>query len=107
MTSVKILIKNTVSMSVVHGIQPIFNMVLVLIIGRVLGKIVFGKYTTIFFVLQIFQVISSFGLRIYLTREVAKHRDLAVKYFRNSALVSLPLSLVSIVAMCSLAILLN
>ena len=57
---------------------------------------VFGKYTIIFQLYLIFQITSPFGLRLLLTREVARQKDQVNKYLINGTLLSIPAVILNI-----------
>ena len=99
MSSVQRLVKNTISILIARGLQPILSLVLVLFIGRILGPELFGKYTIVFQLFFIFQITSSFGLRILLTREVAANKQDVSKYLSNGIFLSLPTAIINVLAM--------
>ena len=99
--------KNTLSMIIVRGLQPVLSFVLVLVIARILGSEIFGKYTIIFSLYFIFQLTSSFGLRILLTREVATQKDSLNKYLTNGVILGFFASLLNIAIMVFVVSLLN
>ena len=107
MNSVKRLVKNTISMIIARGLQPFLSLALVLAIGRILGPELFGKYTVVFELYFIFQIISSFGLRMLITREVAAQNDKVNNYLVNGTIISIATSLLSIVTMIIIVNLLN
>lgn len=83
------------------------SLVLFMIVARVLGPEVFGKYTVIFQLYLVFQVTSSFGLRLLLTREIAANKEDVNKYFANGLLLNIPLVMVNLSIMLLLISLLN
>lgn len=83
------------------------SLALSLAIGRLLGKEVFGAYETVFFLLTIFQILCSAGLKPYITREVAKNSQQASRYLWNGLIVILPFSLISLFFLLSSALALN
>ena len=99
MESLKRLVKNTGAMMIARGIQPVLNFLLVVFISRLLGVEGLGKYTTIFALFSIFQLICAFGIRMLLTREIAKFPDQVNKYLTNGIVVVAIFSLISICVM--------
>lgn len=96
------LARNTISMLVAWGMQPLLSLVLAMVIGRKLGPELFGKYMVIFQLYYMFQIISSFGLRILLTREVATNKAEVNKYLNSGLLLSIPISLLNVVMIVSI-----
>jgi len=72
-----------------------------------LGKEIFGAYETVFFLLTIFQILCSAGLKPYITREVAKDSQQASRYLWNGLIVILPFSMISLFLLLSSALALN
>ena len=107
MSKTKRLAKNTLFVLVSRAIQPVMSLVLFLVVARVLGPEIFGKYTVIFQLYLVFQVTSSFGLRLLLTREIAANKDEVNKYFANGMLLNVPLVVVNVGMMLLLIVLLN
>lgn len=99
MSQLRKFLNNTLAISIAKGLQPIFNFVLSLAIGRLLGVKIFGAYATIFFILTIFQMLSSLGLKPYLTREVAKDRQSVSRYFTNGLILIFPISIINLFVM--------
>ena len=101
MNRLKKFFKNTLALTIAKGLQPLINLALSLAIGRLLGVEILGAYSTIFFILAVFQITSSFGLKTYLTREVSKNVSSFSGYLINGTIVTLPLSLCSVAIMIS------
>ncbi len=93
------LLRNTIAIIIAKGIQPLFSTVLVFLIIRIWSPEDFGKYTTLFDLLAIFQVLCGFGLRSTLTREVAKNKDSVHQYISNGIIVAIPFSILSMLFM--------
>ncbi len=89
--------KNTLAISLAHGLQPFLSLVLSLAIARLLGKESFGVYATIFYLIAIFEMISSLGVKTVLTREVAKDKSSASNYITSSVIVTFALSILAII----------
>ena len=107
MSALKRLFRNTFSMFVAQGLQPIMSLILVFIIARILGPEIFGKYIIIFQLFSIFQITSSFGLKTLLTREVAADKKNANKYLVNGFFLGLPASIINITMLALMVVLLN
>ncbi len=86
---------NAIFIMVAKGLQPIISFAMILAIGRKLGVIAFGIFSTAISYIIIFQIIASFGLRTLITREVAKHRDQVHSYIINSMYIAIPLSIIT------------
>ena len=99
MGTIERLIKNTGAMIIARGAQPLLNFFLIVIISRIVGAQGLGEYTTIFALLMIFQLISGFGMRMLLTREIAKYPDQVNKYLINSIIIVFMISVISTLAM--------
>ncbi|MBN2030685.1 flippase [bacterium] len=93
------MIKNTFAIIVARGIQPLFSMILVFFIVRIWSPEDFGKYTTLFYLLVIFQVFCGFGLRNTLTRDVSKNRNLVNQYMSSGIVIAIPFSILSMLLM--------
>lgn len=107
MDTVTRLFKNTAALVLSKGIQPFLSLTLVLAIGRVLGVTVFGEYAFVFSYLTVFQILTSFGLKTLITREVARDSSSADKYLVNGPLIAIPLSFAGLLLMNIVIHLLN
>ena len=92
--------RNTSALIVARVFRPFVSIFLILMIARILGKSGLGEYNTIFSLITIFQVFASFGLKTFLTREVAKDKSNVNKYISNSYVIAIFLTFVSIALMC-------
>src|SRR5690606_36569547 len=70
--------------------------VLYLIVARYLDDAAFGRLSLSLTLLYIVQVLAGFGLRTYMSREVARDRATAGRYLGNGLVVSLAASLVAL-----------
>lgn len=70
--------------------------VLYLIVARYLDDAAFGRLSLSLTLLYIVQVLAGFGLRTYMSREVARDRTTAGRYLGNGLVVSLAASLVAL-----------
>jgi len=107
MDTVTKLFKNTGALVLSKGTQPFLSLALVLAIGRVLGVTVFGEYAFLFSYLTVFQILTSFGLKTLITREVARDGSSADKYLVNGPLIAIPLSFAGVLLMNIVVRLLN
>jgi len=107
MSSVKRLITNTYSMFIAQGLQPFLSILLVVVIGRTLGKEIYGQYIIIFQIYSIFQITCSLGLKTLLTREVAKDKSNSNRYLVNGVLLGIPAALINIIIAVVAVFLLN
>jgi len=103
MSTVERLLKNTGAIMLARGVQPILSTVLVIVIARIWSVEAYGKYTTVFYLLFIFQVVCSFGLNPLLTREVAKNRELANRHLNGGIVLGVPFSILSMLVMMSIS----
>lgn len=72
-------------------LTPLFSMALVLAISRLQGVETLGKYSLMTTVFVVGQSCATFGLPIVVTREVARARREAGRYFVNASAVTFPL----------------
>jgi O-antigen/teichoic acid export membrane protein len=101
------LIKNTGFLSLANALQPVISYFLIVAISQIWGQEGFGEYTTIFAYIALFQIISSFGLKTLLPREVARDPSAGRKLALHGAAVVLPFSIVSAGAMAAWIILMR
>ncbi len=73
-TSVRLL-RNTLFLSVAKVANPLFSMILVLILSRNLGVRGLGMYTTVLTIFTFFNILSVLGLNELIVREVAEDRS--------------------------------
>jgi O-antigen/teichoic acid export membrane protein len=83
-------LKNLLTLSGIKLVQPLFSFFLIRAISNDLGVKYQGIYTTVFGFLLLFEVVSSFGLRTLLIREVAQHKSDAKRYFIHSLYIAIP-----------------
>lgn len=107
MSIVERLLKNTGTIMIARGIQPLFSTILIIVIARIWNLEAFGKYNTVFYLLIIFQVVCSFGLNPLLTREVAQNRHLVKKYINSGLSIAIPFSILSMFIMLGVIHMMN
>ena len=107
MSIIERLLKNTGAIMIARGIQPLFSIVLIIIIARMWNVEALGKYNTVFYLLIIFQVVCSFGLNPLLTREVAQNRHLVKKYINSGLSIAIPFSILSMLIMMGVIHIMN
>ncbi len=88
---------NTFFVSIGQGLRILMAMLLLPVASRVLGAASFGSYglatTVMFFVM----LVDDLGLNMWVTREIARHKERAQRYFAYSAGLKLALIPVSVV----------
>jgi len=67
--------KNIVATVVTKGITPLFSLIIIIMIARLLSVSELGKYTFITTVFMLFQVIGSLSFNFLITREISKNKD--------------------------------
>ncbi|MCK5146688.1 flippase [bacterium] len=92
-------VKNIIALSGAKLLHPFFSFFLIRTISNELGIGGQGIYTTVLGFLLIFEVISSFGLRTLLVREVAQDTTQGQRYFYHAIIIAVPISLICIVLM--------
>ncbi len=73
--------RNTIFLSLAQGIRIVLGFALILFIANRFGATWQGKFSILLAFLNIFQVMSSFGLPRLITREVARVHDESNRYF--------------------------
>jgi len=101
------LFKNTATLIIANGLQPVLSFYLVVTITRALGIEGLGAYSTIFNYQAIFQILAGFGLKNLLTRDLAQKPGDTGRYLLHGALVALPFSILSVASMIALMALLG
>jgi O-antigen/teichoic acid export membrane protein len=69
--------------------SPFFTFLVIVLIARLWGQALFGKYSTVMVWLAIFRTISVFGLGELLSREVGANRNEVLKYLTHGLLFGL------------------
>ncbi len=107
MSASRRLFKNTATLIIANGLQPLLSFYLVITIARLLGVDGLGAYSTIFNYQAIFQILAGFGLKNLLIRDLAQKPGETGRYLLHGALVTLPFSLLSMAAMIALMMVLG
>ena len=92
-TSKQTLFKNTFWLGQIEFFSKIILFFVTILIVRSFGPSNFGKFNLAFSYAAIIMVLSDFGLNTIVTREVAKHPELANKYLSNTLSIKLIVSL--------------
>ena len=87
--------KNTASLMVADTVSKGLLFLLIILIARNLGDVIFGKYSFAFAFTSLFAVFADFGLSTLTIREVARNREYASKYLGNISLIKFLLSIVT------------
>ncbi|MBN1486056.1 MAG: oligosaccharide flippase family protein [Anaerolineae bacterium] len=99
--------KNSIAPIVLNLFNRVIDFAFAALMLRILGPADAGAYYYAINIFMWFEIISNFGLDAYLMREVACHKDHANRYFFNTTLVRLFLSLVGIPALVGFILLRN
>lgn len=83
MNTLQRIAKNTAALSAAQFVTIILGLVLSIVIARILGDAIFGKYSFALSFVAIFAVFSDLGFNTILIREVARDNSLASKYLNN------------------------
>ena len=78
--------KNTVSILIARIAAPASSLFLIICVARYLGVEELGKYSLILSFLLLFQILPTFGLNYYITREVSRDNSLAGRYLVDGML---------------------
>jgi O-antigen/teichoic acid export membrane protein len=93
------LIKNTGFLSLANALQPVLSYFLIVAVSRVWGEKGLGEYSTIFAYIGLFQVVSAFGLKTLLPREVARDPKAGRKLVLHGTAIVIPFAILSMVVM--------
>jgi O-antigen/teichoic acid export membrane protein len=107
MSTLRRVFRNTSVLIIANALQPLLSFYLVVTISRVLNVDGLGAYSTIFNYQAIFQIFSSFGLKVLLTRNVARQPHEIWRYLWHGSLIALPCSALSMGVLIALTVLLN
>ncbi len=88
--------KNSIAPILLNIFNQVLNLAFAALMLRILGPSSAGDYAYTINVFMWFEILVNFGLDAYLTREVARHRELANRYLFNTTLVRLGLSVLGI-----------
>jgi O-antigen/teichoic acid export membrane protein len=81
--------KNTLTPIALNLFNKGINFVLTFAMLRILGPAGAGAYRYAIVIYGWFEILSNFGLNVYLTREVARHKDEAGRFFSSTTLLRL------------------
>ncbi|MDZ7267417.1 MAG: flippase [candidate division KSB1 bacterium] len=95
MSTLQRFFRNTSVLLLANALQPVLSFYLVVTISRRLQVEGLGAYATVFNYQAIFQIISAFGLKNLLTRNVAQQKELAWHHLWHASLAVVPFSLLS------------
>jgi len=87
---------NTLFVSIGQGLRIAMAMLLLPVASRILGPASFGRYNLATTIMFFTMLANDLGLNMWVTREIAKHKDRAQRYFAYTAglkMVLIPLSL--------------
>lgn len=96
MNQTKIVLKNISALFGAQLITSLLTPLLLIIIARKLGDEVFGKYSFIIALTQIFLIISDFGVKAIATRDVARHPAKVGEYLGNIIILKLLFSALTV-----------
>jgi len=107
MGRLKTVLQNTSVLTFAKILAPFLSIFLIRALAQVLGSKGQGDYTTVFNYIALFEIVSAFGLKTLLIREVAQNKKLGQKYYFHSVLIAFPISVLSMFAMWGLVIILG
>lgn len=93
------LAKNFLFLVANYVLSPVFSMALVLAISRLKGVEMLGRYSLMMTVFTVGQSCATLGLTVIITREVAKERHLAGRYFINACALTGGLIILTLLAL--------
>jgi O-antigen/teichoic acid export membrane protein len=91
---------NTLFVSIGQGLRIAMAMLLLPVASRVLGPASFGRFNLATTIMFFIMLADDLGLSMWVTREIAKHKDRAQRYFAYTVglkIVLIPLSLLFVV----------
>jgi O-antigen/teichoic acid export membrane protein len=107
MGRLKTVLQNTGVLTFAKILRPFLSILLIRTISQLMGPEGQGDYTTIFSYILLFEIISAFGMKTLLVREIAQNKELGQKYYLHSIGVAFPMSVFSMIAMWGLVLLLG
>ena len=102
MSDAKRVAKNTLFLSIANTLPRITQAVVIFVSARVIGDVGLGKYYTIAALVNFTNLMTDFGITSYFTKEVAKDKANASKYFVNMFVVKMFLGFLSYVSLIGL-----
>jgi O-antigen/teichoic acid export membrane protein len=94
MNTVQRIAKNTAALFAAQIVVAILGLVLSICIARMLGDVIFGKYSFALAFTAIFAIFLSLGFPTLIVRDVARDKSLASKYLGNIAVIKVILSVI-------------
>ena len=89
MGRLKTVLQNTSVLTFAKILAPFLSIFLIRALAQVMGSKGQGDYTTVFNYIALFEIVSAFGLKTLLIREVAQNKKLGQKYYFNSIILLL------------------
>ncbi|HHX43966.1 MAG TPA: oligosaccharide flippase family protein [Chloroflexi bacterium] len=89
-------IKNTMAPMTLTLMNRVIDMAFAMLLLRILGPVDSGQYTLAVVIIAWFDILTNFGLNALVTREVAKDKDEANRYFVNTAVARVGLCFASL-----------
>jgi len=102
MSTLQRFFRNTSVLILANALQPVLSFYLIVTISRTLQVEGLGAYATVFNYQAIFQIISAFGLKNLLTRNVAQQQEQAWRHLWHASLTVVPFSLLSMLLLIAL-----
>ena len=94
-TTVRRVLKNTLAVYGKNGFDTTVALLSIAILARYLNLTDFGRYSFIIAFVTIFKVVSTMGVNTILTREVAKNREEAVRFYSSALMIQIILSAIT------------
>src|SRR3972149_4387395 len=95
--TVRLILKCTLAVYGKNGFDTTVALLSIAILARYLNLTDFGRYSFIIAFVSIFRVVSTMGVNTILTREVAKNREEAVRFYSSTIINQLILSIVTFI----------
>src|SRR4030067_459446 len=93
--TVRRVLKNTLAVYGKNGFDTTVALLSIAILASYLDLTDFGRYSVIIAFVTIFKVVSTMGVNTILTREVAKNRDEAVRFYSSALMIQIILSAIT------------
>lgn len=103
MSTVQRIAKNAITLYAAWIVGVILSLVLTVFVARILGDVIYGKYTFALVFTGFFGVLTNLGTDVVLIREVARDKSKATKYLGNFVVIRLILSAI-VLALIALTI---
>jgi len=94
-TTLRRVLKNTLAVYGKNGFNTTVALLSIAILARYLNLTAFGRYSVIIAFVTIFKVVSTMGVNTILTREVAKNKDEAVRFYSSALMIQIILSAIT------------